>query len=64
MDHFGMAAQKVGGRIVIQNESIDERLNLRDQYTQQVFQPGHNMPTMSLEEFADIEMEDAMRRQA
>jgi len=54
----------VGGRIVVQNESIDQRLNLRDQYRQQVFQPGHNMPTMSLEELADIEMEDAMRRQA
>ena len=30
----------------------------------QVFRPGHLQPTMSLEEFADREVEDAMKRQA
>ena len=29
-----------------------------------VFQPGHRLPTMSLEEFADLEVADAMQRSA
>jgi hypothetical protein len=37
-------------------------INLRDQYKEQVFRPGHNMPTMSLDELAEIEMADAMER--
>lgn len=28
-----------------------------------VFQPGHRLPTMSLEEYADMEMADAQERQ-
>ena len=48
----------------IHSDTIDQRVNLREQYKNQVFKPGHNMPTMSLEELAEIEMEDAMKRQA
>lgn len=29
-----------------------------------VFQPGHRLPTMSLEAYADMEMADAKERQA
>lgn len=47
----------------MQNEDINDRMNLQAQYQKQVFQPGHAMPTMSLEEFADQEMADAMSRQ-
>lgn len=48
----------------MRNEDINDRMNLKNQYQQQVFQPGHNLPTMSLEEFADQEMADALERQA
>ena len=51
-------------RIEVRNEDVNDRMTLRSQYQQQVFQPGHNLPTMSLEEFADREMADAMERQA
>jgi hypothetical protein len=29
-----------------------------------VFQPGHRLPTMSLEALADMELQDALERQA
>lgn len=48
----------------IHKDTIDQIIDVRQQYKDQVFRPGHNMPTMSLEELADNEMEDAMRRQA
>ena len=48
----------------IHSDTVDQRVNLREQYKNQVFKPGHNMPTMSLEELAEIEMEDALKRQA
>lgn len=48
----------------IHSDTVDQRIALRDQYKNQVFRPGHNMPTMSIEELAEIEMEDALRRQA
>ena len=38
-------------------------MTLREQYQKQVFQPGHNLPTMSLDELAEIEMKDAMDRE-
>lgn len=50
-------------RMVVQQETIDQRVNVRDQYKNQVFRPGHNLPTMSLEELAEQEMHDAMERQ-
>lgn len=36
-------------RINVRNEDINDRMTLRNQYEKQVFQPGHNLPTMSLE---------------
>lgn len=51
-------------RVQIHKDTIDERISLKDQYKNQVFKPGHNMPTMSLEELAEIEMADALKRQA
>ena len=50
-------------RIQVRNEDVNDRMNLKSQYQKQVFQPGHNLPTMSLEEFADMELADAMERQ-
>ena len=50
-------------RVVVDDSDINDRLQLRDQYQKQVFQPAHNLPTMSIEQLADIEVEDAMRRQ-
>jgi len=44
-------------RVVVQQDDVNDRMNLRSQYQQQVFQPGHNLPTMSLEEFADREVQ-------
>lgn len=38
-------------------------MTLKEQYQKQVFQPGHNLPTMSLEQLADIEVADALERQ-
>jgi len=34
----------------------------KEQLKSQVFRPGHNQPTMGLEEFADMEVADAMAR--
>jgi len=51
-------------RIYVQNEDINDRMTLKAQYQKQVFQPGHNLPTMSLEELGDRELEDALGRQA
>ena len=39
-------------------------MDLRQQYKEQVFRPGHNQPTMSLEEFAEMEVAEAMEREA
>jgi hypothetical protein len=39
-------------------------MHLREQYNNQVFKPGHILPTMSIEEFAEREMADALARQA
>ena len=39
-------------------------MNVREQYSNQVFKPGHILPTMSIEEFAEQEVADALRRQA
>jgi len=47
----------------IHKETIDQIMDVRQQFKDQVFRPGHNMPTKSLEALADEEYEDAMRRQ-
>jgi hypothetical protein len=39
-------------------------MGLKTQYQQQVFQAGHTLPTMSIEELADMEVEDALAREA
>jgi immunoglobulin-binding protein 1 len=39
-------------------------MNVKTQYQDQVFQPFFNLPTMTLEEFADMEIDDALKRQA
>lgn len=39
-------------------------MGLKDQYKNQVFKPGHILPTMSIEELADMELADALQRQA
>ena len=38
-------------------------MDLRQQYKDQVFRPGHNMPTKTLEQLAEEEYADAMGRQ-
>jgi len=43
--------------------SVDDRIGLKQQYQQQVFQADTSQPTMSIEELADREMRDAMERQ-
>ena len=48
----------------IHSDTVDQRISLRDQYKNQVFKPGHNMPTKTLEQLAEEEMADALRRQA
>ena len=53
-----------GQRETIHKDTIDEKITLKEQYKNQVFKPGHNMPTMTLEELAEIEMADALKRQA
>ena len=50
-------------KIHVKNEDINDRMTLKEQYQKQVFQPGHNLPTMSIEQLADEEMADAMERQ-
>ena len=42
---------------------MDQRMNVREQFKNQVFKPGHILPTMSIEEFADMEIADCMVRQ-
>jgi hypothetical protein len=37
-------------------------MNVREQYKNQVFKPGHILPTMSIEELADMELSDALAR--
>jgi len=37
-------------------------VDIRNQYKNQVFKPGHNMPTRSLEDLAEEEYADAMGR--
>ncbi len=49
---------------MINNDNVNARMNLAMQYKQQVFQPGHTLPTMSIEELADMEVEDALMREA
>ena len=39
-------------------------MNMREQYQNQVFKPGHILPTMSIEELADMELADALDRQS
>lgn len=51
-------------RVEIHKDTVDEQFSLRDQYKNQVFKPGHNMPTRSLDDLADEEYADAMGRQA
>lgn len=36
-------------RINVRNDDINDRMTLKSQYQKQVFQPGHLLPTMSLE---------------
>ena len=55
--------QDVGQRMNIHKDTVDQRVNLRQQYKNQVFRPGHNMPTKTLEELAEEEYHDAMMRQ-
>ncbi len=56
------AYQDPGQRQVIHHDTVDERVDLRTQYKQQVFKPGHNLPTKTLEELAEEEYADAMHR--
>jgi len=49
-------------RVVIQQETADQLVDLRTQYKNQVFRPGHNLPTKTLEELAEEEYHDAMAR--
>ena len=47
----------------IHKDTIDQLVDVRQQYKNQVFRPGHNLPTKTLEELAEEEYQDAMRRQ-
>ena len=49
-------------RVVVDQSTVDKQIDLRNQYQNQVFRPGHNLPTKSLEELADEEYADAMAR--
>ena len=49
-------------RVIIDKSTVDKQIDLRNQYKQQVFRPGHNMPTKTLEELAEEEYADAMAR--
>lgn len=51
-------------RIVVQHDDVNDRVDLKSQYKDQVFQPFFDLPTMTLEEFADMEVDDALDRQA
>lgn len=48
----------------MQQDIVEQRVNLREQYKNQVFKPGHILPTMSIEELAEMELADALERQA
>jgi immunoglobulin-binding protein 1 len=48
----------------VQQDIVEQRMNLKEQYKNQVFKPGHIMPTMSIEELAEMELADALSRQA
>lgn len=37
----------------VQKETVDQRMNIKQQYYNQVFKPGHILPTMSIEELAE-----------
>lgn len=58
MSHF-----KTVEKVIVKHDDINDRLTLKSQYQAQVFQPSHNLPTMSIEQLAEQEYEDAMRRQ-
>ena len=47
-------------RMDIHKDTIDQIVDIRQQYKNQVFRPGHNMPTKTLDELAEEEMADAM----
>ena len=49
-------------RVIIDKSTIDKQIDLRNQYKEQVFRPGHNQPTKTLEELAEEEYTDAMQR--
>ena len=49
-------------RVIIDKSTIDKQIDLRTQYKEQVFRPGHNQPTKTLEELAEEEYADAMAR--
>ena len=51
-------------RIEVNNDDVNDRMNLKNQFQQQVFQPFFELPSVTLEEFADMEVEDALERQA
>jgi immunoglobulin-binding protein 1 len=48
---------------VVQSGDVNDRVNLKSQYQQQVFQPDFSLPTMSIEDLADYEVEMALERQ-
>ena len=50
-------------KIIVQDQNVDQRMNIREQYKNQVFKPGHILPTMSIEELADMELAGALERQ-
>ena len=49
-------------RVIIDQSTVDKQIDLRNQYKEQVFRPGHNQPTKTLEELAEEEYADAMGR--
>lgn len=57
--------EQTGQRVAVDTSgaTLQDRMSIRQQYQAQVFQPHWNQPTMSLEEFADREMADAMERE-
>lgn len=50
-------------RMEIHKDTVDQMIDLRQQYKDQVFRPGHLMPTKTLEELAEEELADALHRQ-
>eukprot|EP00347_Sterkiella_histriomuscorum_P001695 403371033 len=51
-------------KIYVQKDIVEQSMNMREQYQNQVFKPGHILPTMSIEELADMELADALDRQS